>query len=430
MRVTLSSHFPIPAGFWKDYLREHALNEPAVVRSPFSVSLLTPADIFATLVTAADAERAGRPRELRLYLGDRELVRRQTVDGLGAAYWDMLPRRSDLSLSGYGERVQSHGYECFGVLLNESQSVSPEIWFRVRDFLCELYEEAGFPAGGADANIFAGNYRRTPFGVHTDDRDVFTWIVEGHKKFLAWPREVLDGVMGLGTRDPHDYAEFRASAIELEGDAGDLLYWPHPYWHVAESDRDGFVTTLSIGLDKTLPAESWMRETLLDLVRDTLVSSEGITHHAFESQHLSRAVRALPDQIMRALKAHQRRSSELERELRLKWMCWLTGFGMKLPDRAPPVELTNGSRVYCDSHHPIACASWHDEILCSANGYGFTVPRNSECMALIRELNSRQELSVGDLRRRFSKALTTSRLDAMLHAFLSFRALRHMPKIE
>ncbi len=426
----LPSRFPIPSGFWKDHVREHSLDAPALVRSPFPAPLVTPDDIFEALVTASDAERAGTPCELRLYLGDRDGVRRQTVDGLGAAYRDILPRRDDGSLSGYAQRVRRHGHQCFALLLNESQSVIPEIWFRVRDFLCGLYEESGFPAGGADANIFAGNYRRTPFGVHTDDRDVFTWIVEGRKKFLVWPREVLDGVVGPGKRDAHDYADFRAHAIPLEGDAGDLLYWPHTYWHVAESERDGMVTTLSIGLDRTLPAEAWMREALLELVRGPLESSERITHHTFESRRLARSVRALPPQLTRALKAHRRRSEgpDLERELRLKWMCWLTGFGMKLPPRAIPVELFNGDRVRGDAHHPITCTSWRDEMLCSANGYGFAVPRAAECAAFIRELNSRRELSVADLRRRFSQELTPSRLDAMLEAFVSFRALQHRPE--
>lgn len=303
------SRFPIPSGFWINYLRERTLDEPAVVRSPFAVSLVTPGDIFDALVTAAESERAGLPRALRLYLGDRDQVRRQTIDGAGAAYWDTLPRRDDRSLAGYGARLQQRGHECFALLLNESQRVIPAIWFRVCDFLRELYEVAGFPAGGADANIFAGNYHRTPFGVHTDDRDVFTWIVEGRKQFLVWPRAALDGVMGPGGRDAHDYADLRASAITLAGDAGDLLYWPHPYWHVAESNRAAseLVTTLSIGLDRTLPAATWMRDALFELVRapviEPLASSARVT---FDLQQSSRAVRALPRPLARSLAAHRR----------------------------------------------------------------------------------------------------------------------------
>jgi hypothetical protein len=426
----LPSSFPIPSGFWKDHVREHSLDEPAVVRCPFPAPLVKPDDIFEALITAAEMERTGTPCELRLYLGDREQVHRHTIDRLGADYWDALPRRDDRSLSGYAERVrQRHGHECFALLLNESQSVVPEIWFRVRDFLCGLFEESGFPAGGADANIFAGNYRRTPFGVHTDTRDVFTWIVEGQKKFLVWPREALDGIMGPGKRDAKDYADLRAHAIALEGDAGDLLYWPHPYWHVAESDRDGLVSTLSVGLDRTLPAEAWMRDAMLDLVRGPLESSDRITHHPFDPTSLGRSFRALPLQLRRALEAHRRRSAgaDLERELRLKWMCWLTGFGMQLPPRAPPVELFDGDRVRGHAHHPITCASWRDQLLCSANGYGFAIAHSPELAAFIRKLNSRREFLVADLRWSSSQLLTPSTVDAMLEAFISFRALQHVP---
>jgi 50S ribosomal protein L16 3-hydroxylase len=426
----LPSRFPIPPGFWKGHLGEHPLDAPAAARRPFPEQLVGPEEIFDALVAASDADRAGSPCALRLYLGDRELVRRQTVDGLGSAYWEILPRRGDGTLSRYAERVREHhGYECFALLLNESQSVLPEIWFRVRDFLCGLYEEGGFPAGGADANIFAGNYRRTPFGVHTDDRDVFTWIVEGRKKFLVWPRDALEGVFGPGRRDPLDYADFRATGIPLEGDAGDLLYWPHPYWHVAESDQEGLVSTLSVGLEPALPAESWMKEALLDLVRGSVESANPVTHHEFRSTDLARSIKALPPALTGALRAHRRRSvnRELERELRLRWMCWLTGYGMKLPPRAPAVELDDGDRLRCDAPYPIACAPWRDEALCAANGHGFAVPRCRELTAFVRELNSTRELSVADLRRRFSRALTRSRLDAMLEAFVSFRALQRFP---
>lgn len=428
----LPRRVPIPNGFWKQHVREHSLDAPAVVRTPFSEPLVTPGQIFEALVIASDAGRRGTPCELRLYLGDRRRVRRQTEDGLGPVFWDLLPRADDGSLPGYARRIRRSGHECFAVLLNESQSLLPAIWFRAREFLRGLYEEAGFPAGGADANIFAGNYRRTPFGVHTDERDVFTCIVEGRKKFLVWPREALDGVMGPGKRDADDYADLRARATRLEGGGGDVLYWPHTHWHVAESDRGGLVTTLSIGLDRTLPAEAWMKESLLDLVRGALESPGGGSRHAFESMRLARSVRALPPQLARAIRAHRRRSEslDLERELRLRWMCWLTGFGMKVPPRAPHVELVDGDRVRCDARHPITCAPWRDEILCSANGYGFVLPRRAEYMAFIRDLNSSRELPIAGLRRRFSRSLTLSAVDALLQALVSFRALQHFSDLK
>jgi hypothetical protein len=394
------------------------------VRSPFSGLLVRPEEIFEALVAASDAGRRGTACELRLYLGDRECVRRQTVDGLGPAFWDLLPRGEDGSLSGYAQRLRRAGHECFAVLLNESQSVLPKLWFRAREFLRGLYEESGFPAGGADANIFAGNYRRTPFGVHTDEQDVFTCIVEGRKKFLIWPRDELDGVMA--GRDPHDYADLRARGTRLEGAVGDLLYWPNTYWHVAESDRGGLSATLSFGLDRRLPAAAWMKESLFDLVREALAAAGDPPRHAFQSTGLARSARAMPAQLARALAAHRRRSEglDLERELRLKWMCWLTGFGMKVPPRAETPALSDGDRLRRDARDPITCTAWRDEILCSANGYGFSMPRRPEYAAFIRELNSSREIPMSYLRRRFSRSLTPSAIDTLLEAFVSFRALQ------
>ncbi len=417
-----SPGFDPPEAFWREYLRENPLDRPATIRRPFAGPVVSAHEIFEVLVAAADRVRRGIPCQLRIYLGDRAMVWRQTSDQLGDRFGEVLPVAGDGSLEGFRRRLRAeHGYECFALLLNESQTVMPEIWFRVRGFLRDLYRLGGFPMGGADANIFTGNYRRTPFGVHTDDRDVFTCVVEGRKTFRAWPRETFPRGFGKNDAEAHDYAAHLDRAVTLEGDAGDLLYWPEPYWHVAESDEEGLVTTLSIGLARRLDTDGWVREALSEARNDGTAQER----QGFSPAQIERSVRELPPALACSLDILRGRSAsaEIDRALRLRWLSHLTAFGMQVPPPAEVPELSQDEFVQCDGRYPILCVPWRGDLLCSANGHGFWTARRKVIIALVRALNSGSPLLVRDLCERFAVHLPPSELLALLRRFASYRAL-------
>lgn len=444
----------MPPGFWPRLLAHHSLREATALRAPLPQPLLTADELFALLVRAADSIRAGTPRELRLYLGDQKMVWRQTSEQLGTAYPTLLPRSADRTLAGYAERLRvRHGHPCFAIMLNECQTLSADVWSRVRDFVAGLVTEAGFPLGGVDANLFAGNYRRTPFGVHTDDRDVFTWIAQGKKRFLVWPWQelapLMNGAEGEGAaapRHPHDYADQRKRAQRLEGVAGDLLYWPREYWHVAEAGAGELSATLSIGLSSRLPAQAWARELLGGLGALAVGPPPAAPGRRSPAQvpggrppahRLARAPavrRQRPEELppdltrLAAAVAEGSLARRFERELRLRWMCWTTGFGLRTPAREParPPELED--LVRGDPRWPIARTQRDGQLLCAANGYGLAVPTWKEAESFFAQLDSGEPILVRDLYSSLSQNMDLAQLRALLAALLSCRAIAYVAR--
>src|SRR5207245_3009425 len=91
----------------------------------------------------------------------------------------------------------------------------------------------------ADVELFVSNNRLTPFGIHRDPASNFTLVVQGRKRMRLWPEAFFTRRPPM---DAESYAAHLGQALTLEGEPGDLLYWPSSYWHVAESDGDLSVT--------------------------------------------------------------------------------------------------------------------------------------------------------------------------------------------
>ncbi|WNG34888.1 hypothetical protein F0U61_15450 [Archangium violaceum] len=424
-----ATRFAVSETFWDGYLRAHPLSRPAVVRRPFSEPLTTPEELFQGITLAATDARAGRPNELRLYLGDPKMVYRHTAECLGDRYWELLPRTEDGSLGGYAERLRArHGYTCFALMLNNCQTVVPRLWFRLRDFYSGLFERTGFLRGGTDCNLFAGNYRATPFGAHTDDQDVFTVIIEGRKRLLAWPPKVFQEMEQPLSENPHDYQRYRSRARVLEGKAGDLLYWPREYGHVAESVDEGLVTTLSLGLDRGSTATSWVEAALSEVIGEALSEEKQAAPLPFRKSNRPRAARSLPRDFTVALKAAQspKAAPRLERALRLRWLGWVTGLGLKPPPEVPVPKLAKSDHVQADAGYPILCVPWRDELHIAANGFSVAFPGAKGHAALIRALNRGKPLTVGDALEQFSERSTRASTRLLLSKLIAFRALEKL----
>src|SRR5262249_12557652 len=110
-----------------------------------------------------------------------------------------------------------------------------ETWSRLRRFLGHLYQRIGIPAGFVDLVFFFGNYRNTPRGLHLDSADVFCFVVHCRKRIRIWGPAVLPNWRAQPYINRAEYARDLSRSICLEGEAGDLLYWPSRFFHVGES---------------------------------------------------------------------------------------------------------------------------------------------------------------------------------------------------
>lgn len=176
-----------------------------------------------------------------------------------------LPRINDVSISRYAERVtnQLDGQK-FALILNGLFfSHQPELWLRARSFLHDFLQLV--PNQFWCSVLFAGNYDRTPFGVHQDNKSTFQFIIAGRKRMRLWTNEFVEKHPEI--RWTHNYKRFLDDAITLEAEAGDVMFWDKSYWHIGES-AEGLSIGLSIGLQDIKESNA---ETEIDRKLDGLI---------------------------------------------------------------------------------------------------------------------------------------------------------------
>lgn len=303
---------------------------------------------------------------------------------------------ADPSIEAYVERLaRAHGANEITCIAKDLEISNERIWFPCARFLTALYAAVGFPAGNASLALFAGKYGRTPFGCHKDVDDVITYVIAGRKRFLVWPYEVVANHLRLPadvrhhsvTLEKFDYSVLRESAVVLEGEPGDLLYWPWDHWHVAESDGQ-LTASLSLGIEPFAPQRTRAGE--------PVASDDPTSHDAAAEQALFRRTRF--------------------------------GFRTPLPQA--------GGATFRDDDWlapPLPdLIAWHDQaggLVVSVNGHGFSLDTRPGLTAVFSELDRGERLQVKTLRERYcaDDMLDREELDQVLDCLLRFRAFAHEP---
>lgn len=336
---------------------------------------------FAALCRASELYRAGA----------RVPFRAIGMDGTPAALdLQWLPQGADGSLQSYAERLQGLGKERpFFIQLPQLHRFDNLLWKRVRDFARNIYRHVGMPAGKGWSDIYIGRYESTPFGIHLDSASNFTFGLVGKKTLYLWEPEYYE--RHIKGHDPRDYKRFVADAIELTVHAGEMIYWPSRYWHVAASNGEFSITAnVSFYLQENLADR--IGQTITQLLRARLGAREIATGYAFDPDHLQDAAAELPPSVKRALDEVGALIEEgvLAQHFEVDWLARITRYGF---DGAPVPK--DGAAIHPDSvvqgdpEYPIL---WRRPIesmlLVSANGQLLTVPYHCEIPRLIDRLNS------------------------------------------
>ncbi|MFO0579674.1 MAG: cupin domain-containing protein [Polyangia bacterium] len=237
----------MPDTEWARFIEQDWQQRPVVLHSVLSRPLLDPDELFDLLHHIGTQARAGHPLVIRCYVDGAE------VNGPRRA--PFLPLRDDGSLAAYVERVtRAIDGRPFGIILNQATSHSTVLWRRARSFLRALYGAVGHPRGVSECGLFLGTYEETPFGIHSDEADVFVFSIERAKQMLLWPRsyffkhEIPIVPTILGEDVLNDTAPFARDAIDLTCTPADVMYWPRDYWHVGvNSGERGLQASVSLG---------------------------------------------------------------------------------------------------------------------------------------------------------------------------------------
>lgn len=378
--------------FLRDYLRSSWRRRPAAFQQATETPFAEQDEIFGGLLElSARLARGEHNTRVRLYSSGR----------LSPEPSAFSARPDDKSLSRYLRRLQRSLGGDIGLIVNQFQAVQPALFARCADFLDDLYEQVGMPAGGASLELFAGNYRTGPFGVHKDEQEVITFVLEGRKRVLLWPFEELQAELGVsaGRREsafvplaPFDYRPHRSRAVVLEGAPGDVLCWPREWWHVAESDGR-WTTTLALGLFLTGNPLQHAARVANDLWRE---GSGQRTRHARKPGHLTRV------HLDAHLAAAERglRSSRLRARLASRLLSFQTAAGFhEVPDSCPASDAppSDETRLRLSRCNAMAWEHKAETLILGARGRLLHCPAHPRLLALFRRLVAGETLKVAEI---------------------------------
>jgi hypothetical protein len=377
----MSYDFSLGKDFWRGFTRTYWNRKPTVIRAPFQEPIVTPAEVFRGVVAAR--RRLRQPTDdFKLLIGGRRIV-------LDLDRW--LPRAQDVSLERYHARLKRAGAR--GELGSNAIDFQDELGWtfynRLRQFLRGLYEIAGVPPR-AEAELFLGNYRRTPSGVHRDQADIFCFAIEGKKCFRLWPAEAIRS--SSPETGPVPYENHLKRSVCVEGMPGAIFYWPSSYWHIAESGGQ-LGSSLSVGLfygfsfSRAIAASmgEWSREVDGD-GRDPIGSLP------FSKSKVS------PELALIAQRA-EGRPGRLTQRLMRRWLEQTTGYGFdripRVTGRAPQLA----RRVRANPISPVLHWKFNGDLVISVNGRSIAVAYHPGIVRMLSRLNRGTPCEVKDLLR-------------------------------
>lgn len=360
--------------FWRGFTGAYWNRKPTVIRRLFTEPIVTPAEIFRGVVEAR--RRFREPSDdLNLLLGKRRVVVPGDLERL-------LPREADGSIEGYYGRMANGGDR--GELAINVTNFQLELGWgffdRLRHFLKGLYEIKGAPPL-AEVNLFFGNYRRTGAGVHVDSADVFCFVVDGRKRMRLWTEGQIPS--GSPRSGPTPYDDYVEGSICLEGEPGDIIYWPASYWHVAESDGE-LGSSLSLSLYYGYSLYSALAEEIGEWSREAM-------------KHRYDPIGALPfpgGQALPELASVARRvegkPGQLTRRLVRRWMERTTGYGFSEIPLARGKERVRLGLLRANPVSPVLWRKFGEDLVISANGRSMVAEYDRELVKWLAALRRRR----------------------------------------
>jgi hypothetical protein len=227
--------------------------------------------------------------------------------------------------------------------------------------------------------LFLGDYETTPFRVHKDRANIFSFVLQGRKRMRVWPFEVFEqlGLPAGGANpvvDLADYSAFLDRSEVIEGGPGDILYWPASHWHIAES-TGGLAASISLGFaEDPRQVARVLGETMEQLVAERLPESPRDLEASLPPAYTEALARV--------------RELDLAASLQRRWMERVSASGFRLAPPPPVAPL--GDIVTAE--FPIVCAQVGDRLLCAANGVSIEV--DAALRPIIDTLNSGAPVAV------------------------------------
>jgi len=369
--------------FWTAFAQSHwKPRVPTVIRQPFGRFPLDEDLLLRAMKGFEAGLRAGDHRKHCLVsVADKQISPRRPLRSLFKEEFHTLE-----GLEKAADRVFSK--KNFGLMVTNMHAVDPGIWNAMAAFIQDARHCIHFPVARAFLDLFYGRYSSNFTGLHKDTQEIFAFVVRGQKRMLAWPfdyflsrsKEVSAGDRYFNKRLKLDHRKYRRDAIVLDAEAGDVIYWPSDYWHVAESRSDKFSAMLSLGILQTTSGlsegagpENQFRETIARTGTGQLLNPS-----APVSQDLSSVVE----------------DGDAARRLR-----WLTGFGFEIGGPILDAGRKDAKTAITVVKNQSGLIYWkiltaEKRILVSASGHSITLSYSRRVLDLLENLAAGETVSL------------------------------------
>ncbi|MEB3282145.1 MAG: hypothetical protein VKK42_24830 [Lyngbya sp.] len=124
--------------------------------------------------------------------------------------------------------------EDYALIVADWHQFDRALWEKIVVSLEGLTKLVGISASRMDTQLFLGNYKITPFGVHVDAASAFHFPIIGKKIIRFWPDSYAQKNPAL--HHARNYARFLENSSVIKAVPGQAIYWPSNYWHIGEGD--------------------------------------------------------------------------------------------------------------------------------------------------------------------------------------------------
>lgn len=379
-------------------MRRHWQREPVVLPQAFTESVVTADALFAVVASAADDFRTS----------SRNVAMTLVTDGgmRLADHGQFLPQRPDADFDGYGRRLKSSvGAVPWTLTLYGVQYYDHRLFQATRRFLRGLFDHVGLPRGAIDLDMFVGEYRATPTGVHRDAASNFSIVVEGVKEYLFWPKGMFStplqprrGHVALGT----SRCVAHQPPLRLSGRPGDVIYWPADMWHMAVSESDERTATVNVALYLEENGSASLTRVAVSrhLPSEDTIGGRGDGRIGAIVEPLREG--RLPDALSAEL-ADFRASvndSAFERELVSRWQRKVSALGFEvLPPLLECEAITERDVIRLNEGAPLVAMSDGNTILLSMSGHQVSIEGHPSVLTMAEDLSDGKPRRVADILR-------------------------------
>jgi hypothetical protein len=341
---------------------------------------------------------------------------------------EAVPTAEDETLAGCEQRISQRWKDDWFLYLGDGVHLyNGAIWERAVELVTPAIRlQKGFPSGGMMLDLFFGQYRSTPSGIHLDTSDNLAFIVQGPKRIILWPNHCFTVKSSSPSHDPSHqgaltgrYRDHMKDAIVIDANEGDVIYWPKEYWHIAVSEENwsAMVTIPMWWSARPASLARFMLDRTLDLQGEPQL-------YAVDGDCISAAAYEVPSSILAVVSDVKTQIAErLDLSAKVAWAKFVTAFGFMVPP-ARRTAPTVGDDVKLRVNYPIVCIPTGEAAIVIACGHQTSTPMKQLACEL-SQLQVGTEYTLPLLGRLLSvnDPATHEQLRALVTKLVSFRAL-------